>query len=309
MKYIKFKNKGLFIIFVFAFNFCSTKDDFNSDQNILLNSLTTGSGLFSYSYTTAGYAKTINVYYFIPENKTDTSPVLFVFHGSDRNAKDYRNTMITKATALGFIVIAPEFSNVNFPGGDAYNLGNVFIDGDNPSAATINAEDRWTFSIIEPLFDHIKTHINNTNFTYNIYGHSAGGQFVHRFMMFKPNARVNKAVVSGSGWYTFPNNVVFPYGLNESSLENLDLPVFFSKKVCVQVGANDDNPNDAGLRHNVFADAQGLNRKERAIAYFQFCQAQAFTSGSTFQWSFHLIDNADHNYINASENAVHLIFN
>ena len=73
--------------------------------------------------------------------------------------------MISKANQYNFIVIVPEFSNTNFSGGDTYNLENVFIDGDNPSASTLNPEEAWTFSVIEPLIDYIKQNLNNNSST------------------------------------------------------------------------------------------------------------------------------------------------
>ena len=38
-----------------------------------------------------------------------------------------------------------------------------------------------------------------------MFGHSAGGQFVHRFVQFKPNSRVNYAISANAGWYTVPD--------------------------------------------------------------------------------------------------------
>ena len=39
--------------------------------------------------------------------------------------------------------------------------------------------------------------------------------------------------------------------------------------IYIQVGALDNNPNSAGLRHNEYADAQGLNRVTRAVHFFE----------------------------------------
>ncbi len=299
------------VLLVFMISSCSDSDAVVEEEIIPpLDTLSTGSGLFEYTYQVAGFSKTLKVYFFIPENKTASTPILFTFHGTERNAIDYRNTMVSDATTKGFIVIAPEFSNQNFPTGDGYNLGNVFVDGDNPSQNSLNPEDEWAFSIIEPLFDNIKTQINNSSATYHVFGHSAGAQFAHRLMLFKPEARIEKAVFSAAGWYTFPNNNIdFPYGFQESPLKNMALGSFFNKNILVQVGDNDDDPNSAGLRHNEFADAQGLNRKDRAENYFQFCQQMALNQNNAFNWNFQLIPNTGHDYIKASENAVDFLFN
>jgi hypothetical protein len=306
MKIINIIKLAFFILALVLLSYCSD-DIVSPEEPSLIDSLTTGSGSFIYNYNSTNYNKDIRVFYYIPTNKTNTTPILFVFHGTERNAEEYRNSTIEKATLLGFIVIAPEFSEANFPDGDAYNLGNVFIDGDNPSPSTLNPEQKWTFSIIEPLFDFVKTNINNSTTSYNAYGHSAGAQFLHRLIMFKPNTRINKAVISAAGWYTFPNSIVFPYGLSQSPVQNLSVPNFLSKNIYIQVGVNDDDPNAPGLRRNVFADAQGINRKERATNYFQFCQQS--TTNNNFNWSFHLIANADHDQVKATNNAINLIFN
>lgn len=310
MKTFKYKNTCLLLFLSVLFIACTENNASETEPIEPLTELSAGSGVFNYLYSKDSFSKQMNIYYYIPENKTATTPILIVFHGTERNASDYRNSLIAKAQLLGFIVIVPEFSEQNFPGGDGYNLGNVFIDGDNPSNSTLNPEAEWTFSVIEPLFDFVKTQMNNTNVTYHIFGHSAGGQFAHRFLMFKPAARVDKAVISASGWYTFPNNTtVFPYGTNQSPLNSMSFSLFFDKKVYVQVGENDDDPNADGLRHNIYADAQGLNRKERAINYFEFCEQLATTNAINLNWSFHIVQNATHDYTKAAENAASLLFN
>ena len=94
-----------------------------------------------------------------------------------------------------------------------------------------------------------------------MFGFSAGAQFVHRFIQFKPNARFDKVVAGAAGWYTVPDNTIpFPYGYENSILNTANLDNLLSSDLYIQVGALDNNPNSAGLRHNEYADAQGLNR-------------------------------------------------
>ncbi len=286
---------------------CGQDDNLNSTE---LNASISGSGFILYDYDTANFRKTLKVYYHIPENKTATTPILLVFHGAGRNASDYRNALIEKANQYGFIIVAPQFSTLNFPGSDQYNLGNVYVDGDNPSATTLNPEDEWSFSIVEPLFNHFKNEIGNTNPSYKIYGHSAGAQFVHRFLMFKPNNRANQSVISAAGWYTVPNeSVAFPYGIGHSILLNSPLDLFFEKFISVQVGSNDNDPKASSLRHNSFADAQGLNRLDRAQYFFSKAQTAAQNNTSDFNWELQIHEGADHDFVAASHNAADLIFN
>jgi pimeloyl-ACP methyl ester carboxylesterase len=103
----------------------------------------------------------------------------------------------------------PEFAAADYPRA-AYQLGNL-ADG----AGKLFPEGKWTFSAIEHLFDFVKKATGNTSERYHIYGHSAGGQFVHRMVLFLPEARYATAVTANAGWYTMPtfSGKKFPYGL------------------------------------------------------------------------------------------------
>jgi len=297
----------IFGIFMLLFlNNCSSNSDID---DISIDEFSKGSGFFIYNYTVPNFSKNLRIYYHIPNKANALTPILIVFHGENRNAKEYRNAFVDASNAKNFIVIAPEFSDENFPQSDQYNLGNVYVNVDNPTSNSLNTESQWTFSIVEKLFDFIKSQLKNTTNFYNIFGHSAGAQFAHRFLMFKPNNRANQIVISAAGWYTFPDiTVPFPYGLKNSILENSSLKNFFAKNIFVQVGDLDNNPNETNLRHNFFADAQGLNRLERTKNYVDFCKQQAKNTTFDFNWSFYIHKNVDHNYSIAAQNAANLLF-
>ena len=116
----------------------------------------TGTGSLSFKNYAPIAENPINVFYHIPENLSTDAPILIVFHGAARDAEPSRNLLIDKANQLGFALIVPEFTEEQYPGGDGYNLGNIFIDGDNPSESTLNPKDEWAFSVIEPLFNYMK---------------------------------------------------------------------------------------------------------------------------------------------------------
>jgi len=184
------------------------------------------------------------------------------------------------------------------------------IDGDNPTTSTLNPEREWTFSVIEPLFDYVTSQLGNTNNAYQIFGHSAGAQFAHRFLMFKPNNRAQQTVISAAGWYTFPDlTVTFPYGFKNSILQNNTREILFKKNVIVQIGEIDNNPNASGLRHNNIVDMQGLNRLERAANFYNFCQQSAQNLNVDFNWNFSLRSNADHDFSSAAQDAAIILFN
>ena len=87
--------------------------------------------------------------------------------------------------------------------------------------------------------------------------------------MFKPTAQIDKIIVSAPGWYTTTDyNTAFPYGFSNSILENIVLDDLFDKKLTLLIGDLDNDPDSGGLRHNQFADAQGLHRLERAQYFY-----------------------------------------
>lgn len=245
---------------------------------------TTGSFLFTPASPLN--SKPITVYYRIPAGDITTMPILFAFHGDERNGSDYRDYWISMANARGFMVFAPEYSEAKYPGGDGYQLGNVFVNGDNPSSGTFNPSNLWTFSTVDPLFEDIKGKVSGTQQTYEAWGHSGGAQFLQRFRMYLPNSKLNTAVCSNAGWYTVPESAIdYPYGLNKSQLSSSNLSVAFSKKQIVHLGLTDTDPNSVGLRHNTTVDdQQGLNRLVRGQYFFSKSQTYCQSLGSSYNW-------------------------
>ena len=275
-------------------------------EPIIPAEINVGNGMFIFSFNNID----VEVFYHVPVSYSSSSKIVFGLHGGSRDAEGLRDNMIQKSVDYNFILIAPKFSSSDFSLGDGYNLGNVYVDGDNPSTNTLNDEHEWSFSIIEPLFDSVKSSLSIENDKYNLFGFSAGAQFVHRFIQFKPDARFDKVVAGAAGWYTVPDNTIpFPYGFDNSILNSTNLNNLLSSDLFIQVGALDNNPNSAGLRHNEYADAQGLNRVTRAVHFFETGQNIAESSNYNFNWSLHIIQGAGHNLIPNAENACDLMFN
>ena len=297
----------LFIFAAFIISCNPTGSSFSPNpEPVIPAEISIGSGMFIFSYNNMN----IEVFYHVPPSYAASSRVVFALHGGSRDAEGVRNNMIQKSIDYNFILIAPKFSSSNFSLGDGYNLGNVYVDGDNPSTDTLNDENEWSFSIIEPLFDSVKSSLSIESEKYNLFGFSAGAQFVHRFIQFMPDARFNKVVAGAAGWYTVPNNSIpFPYGYQNSILISTNLNDLLSSDLHIQVGALDNNPNSAGLRHNEYADAQGLNRVTRAVNFFESGQNIADSNNYNFNWSLHIIQGAGHNLIPNAENACDLMFN
>ncbi len=268
-----------------------------------------GSGSLIFTAYSPLANKPVQVFYHIPSTANNFSPVLMVFHGADRNASYSRDELISSSDKLGFIVIAPEFSDTYYPNADQYQMGNLFVDGDNPTANTLNDEKYWTFSVIDTVFYFMKNKMGSSIVNYDVFGHSAGGQFAHRFLLFKPNAKINRLVTASSGWYTmYDNKINFPYGTKLSPAEFASYNNLFNKKVFVLVGDLDTDPNSFDLRHNEIVDKQGLNRLERAQYFYVKSREEAEKRNSAFNWKYYSLKGVGHDFSKTSAAAITLLY-
>ena len=227
----------------------------------------------------------LKVWYDAPAGDLTSVKVLVVMHGQSRTGQAYRDSWIDDARRVGALLVVPEFSEAFYPGSDAYNLGNMEHE----------PESRWSFSLIEPLFDHIRADTGNRTDGYYLYGHSAGAQFVHRFLLFKPDNRVKRAVAANAGWYTTPEaQVAFTYGLRGSPATDAGLRRALATPLTVLLGENDTDPNDSDLRHTPEADRQGPHRFARGHFFFEAGRNAAGALGAPFGWALKTVPGAAH---------------
>ncbi|WP_299520961.1 T9SS type A sorting domain-containing protein [Winogradskyella sp.] len=264
-------------------------------QNLSANS----TGSFTFTPQPPLNRPPVEVFYHIPEGNIATMPILMSFHGAARDGATHRDYWVNMANSNGFMVFAPQFSNANYPGlGDNYIMSNIFEDGDNPSPETFNDQNEWTCSILDPLFEYIKTDISGTQLSYSAWGHSAGAQFLHRLFMYLPNSNINVAVCSNAGWYTVPEESVnYPYGILNSQLPQSDLISSFSNNIIIHLGQDDTVPSTdpGGPRDNtVLNNQQGLHRLERGQYFFNTSQTVAGNLGVDFNWEKHEVPNVGH---------------
>lgn len=86
-----------------------------------------------------------------------------------------------------------------------------------------------------------------------------GAQFVHRYVTFMPDTRVDRAVSANAGWYTLPDvDVAYPYGLKNTDVATTSrVASLFARKLIVHLGTADTDRN--GLNTSAGAEAQGAN--------------------------------------------------
>ena len=235
---------------------------------------------------------TISLWVYVPRDiDPKSAPIMVMMHGAKRGAARYLSEWDSVADEEGFIVLAPEFSKNDFPESQQYTRGNVYP----PDSLVRNPETTWTFSAIVPSFEHVRDLLGGTQTQFTLYGHSAGSQFAHRFLFFKPDAPVSRFLLANAGWYTFADlDIGFPYGLKGTGLTEADLRIALEKDVVVLLGNADNDPNHESLRRSEGAMTQGDHRFARGQAYYRAAEATAARIGADFGWQVRVVDGVAH---------------
>lgn len=264
-------------------------------------SLTRGQGMLEWSTPDGATTEVLDVHYYVPLNEDiESMPILFVFHGAERNAGAYINAMKGLAETAGCILVAPNFSETDYPGSTGYQQGNLI------AGASVRPEEEWLFHLIDPLFDEVLVRLGVLKPTYDVWGHSGGGQFVHRFMLLANEPRVRMGVAANAGWYTLPEDASeFPYGLGGIPRSQSDLGGAFSKPLVIHLGTLDNAFMDTPWTG---AFAQGDNRFDRGHYFFNKVQAIALEEGLNCQWTLEEVEGVGHNYLEMASAAIDLLY-
>lgn len=243
-------------------------------------SLEAGAGSFLFS---AWPGPSIAVHTFAPEGADREGPIVFVMHGQGRNASEYRDNWIAIANQRGAIIVAPEFDASRFPRTSGYALGGLSEPDDE---ARFRATPASAINAIEPLFDEVCMRLGRRCGSYALFGHSAGGQFAHRFAMFARAHRARHIVAANAGWYTFPSATTpFPYGLAGADLGAERLREAFARPLTILLGREDTDTQSEDLRRTPEALAQGPHRLARGERFFAAACQEADRVGAPFAWS------------------------
>ena len=241
------------------------------------------------------------LHYFIPDAPRDAMPLLFLFPGIERDAANYLDAWIDAATTDGRAVIAFEFPRAAYTNNE-YITGNV-ID----ASGQLVPRDQRSFAVIESAFDYLKGVTGSRVARYDMFGHSAGAQFVHRYLLFNPGARVRRAVAANAGWYTVPDfSIDFPHGIKDVGLSEDDLRAAFSIPLTVHLGTSDTR-QDASLNTSPGSMLQGPHRYARGLYFYNACSTIALRASIPFALEKRELPNVGHDQAKMARDAA-LIF-
>lgn len=230
-------------------------------------------------------------------------PVLFVHHGVARNGQDYRDYWLPHVDAGGMLVIAVEFPQADFPEYLCYNFGNL-----RTAEGTPNPRAQWTFGIDPRLFDSLRAQGVTTTRRYGLFGHSAGGQYVHRMLSFGYRDRVAVAVSANAGTYAMPDLAIdWPWGLGATGLAPDDLRALLSFPLTIMAGTNDIKTTGRFFPKGPKSLRQGPTRHARAHTYASTGQASAAALGIPLAWRVIDVPNVGHDGRGMSDAAAPVI--
>ncbi|HEX2725466.1 MAG TPA: alpha/beta hydrolase [Beijerinckiaceae bacterium] len=245
----------------------------------------------------------MRVFVYRPARWTRDDRIVIVMHGRERDADRYRDEWQPHAEEHNLLLVVPEFSNAKFPGAGTYNFGNV---SDRKARPLPRAA--WTFGVIDKVFAEAKARSGARRDRYSFFGHSAGAQFVHRYLLFAGASSADLIIAANAGAYTMPTQEVdFPWGLKGVGVTRADLAGAFARNVVILLGGRDTDPNHATLPRNPGAVAQGPHRLARGEKFFATGKATAEALGAPFRWRLEIVPGVAHSNKGMSARAAAII--
>ena len=291
--------------------------------------LPAGAGRFQVRGGSVRQDRRITVHYYRPEGFTPSSDILLVVPGSGRNGGAYRNAWLEPSIRSGTLVAAlgyPE-SDYDFA---AYQLGGVAAEvdwrnaridrrerstvvhlGDEDIEVRINQDaSSWLFNDFDRIFEQVRAAAGSARHDYDLFGHSAGAQVLHRMVLFHGPSAARRIVAANAGFYTRPDPTEpFPLGLAGTGIADGALARAFGVELTLLLGEL-DNDDDAGgtLLHTPALDRRGLGRRDRGQAFFEAARRQAARIGAPFHWRLQRVPRVGHDHRAMSAAAARLLF-
>ena len=207
--------------------------------------------------------------------------MIFVFHGTLRNADEYRNDSEKMAERFGALIVAPKFDEARFPNRKYHRGGILNEDG------TAAPQSEWTYPLIPLIAQDIRRREGKPKLPYVLLGHSAGGQFLVRLAGFYFDHGATRIVAANPGSDLFPTRdqeFGYGYGKLPGSLSGDDtIRRYLAQPLVLDLGTADKG-HDEDLDESPEAMAQGPGRYQRGKAAFAAAQKLARERHWKFNW-------------------------
>jgi|GEM_PF-550897 len=301
---------------------------YHGDASPLLH---TGSGNFYLRMGKNRQRKPLSIFYHKPKNFGPDSKILLVVPGAGRNAWSYRDSWVEVSESHSVLILSPAYAeeDYDFAG---YHLGGVVTSIEFTNYSTEEFEGRinkyivksdrdivlgkvagseeWIFQDFDRIFEEAVAATGSNQEKYDLFGHSAGGQILHRMAVFHPNSKADRIIAANSGQYTLPTRLVnFPFGLGNTAVKTRSYRDIFSVNLTILVGEKDnDNESRGTLLFTPTLNQQGLGRLSRAKYFYEIAKQQAEKNNLNFNWQLRIIENTGHESRKMSRAAAELLY-
>ena len=247
----------------------------------------------------------VDVIVYIPGGAHKNTDILMVVPGASRDTQRFHASWLSLAKEDTFVVVTIGANTKHFPDEYSYNAGNVVDERGNLVSA-----DRWLFSAIEKIFNKVKEKHGLQTEKFHLFGHSAGGGFVHRYMLFMTEVPVVKAVAANPAFVTLPDKTVgYPFGLKNIPINNTMISRCLEKKMAIVLGADDTGPRSKPLSNGLQARRQGPNCLSRGKRLFGDAKKEAKKREVNFGWSLNIVPRVGHDNRLIAPHARKFLFN
>ncbi|BFM10501.1 hydrolase [Simiduia litorea] len=275
-------------------------------------SVSFGSGKFTIAGGKGHSEKLIDIYYHLPTAYNEDTSVLIVLPGGGRNGWSYRDSWIEASEKYNVLILSPSYSDELYPRFWNYNIGRMLSDVKINKERTaiesyrvVSDPNEWIFNDFDRIFDDAINRFNLNAKQYDMFGHSAGGQILHRLALFDIDNKADRILSSNSGWYTVPTfEHDFPYGLNNGVSSKDSIRAAFTSKLTIFLGELDNQNETRGhLVRNPQVDTQGTYRLSRGKYFYQSAKTLASDLQASFNWDIHVVKGVGHDYKNMGKAA------
>ncbi|MCC2604851.1 alpha/beta fold hydrolase [Planctobacterium marinum] len=256
----------------------------------------------NYSFTQWPGGK-INVEFIVPQGAGEDTPVLLVIPGAKRNADEYRDQWHELALKHQFVVLAIGCSLQVCDSEYLYNLGGLTDHQGQPQP-----EAMQFYSVPELVFDDFVRRFGSAQTRFALYGHSAGGGFVHTFMLNRPNAPVSQAVAANPAFFTMPDESPYPFGLGGTAHTPESVDVWLQQPLTIMLGDQDTGPRTKALSNSARANAQGRNVFSRGLRFYATVMNTVIERNIESPWRIDVVQGVGHSSTKMVPGAVHYLF-
>lgn len=201
----------------------------------------------------AGYLGGTGYTVYVPSsyNPRVQTHLLISVHGTDGSAAAYEAVCHADAERYGLILLAPQFEQGQYPN---YGLFNIGLRTLRPDLKLLK------------IVDHLAEYLNFPKDKLLIFGHSQGGQFVHRFVAAHPE-RIWRAAPCAANDLVMPDPAqAFPFGMAHTDwtpdLADLDIPKYLQVPTGLVCGTKDAQFRQDAARRFVEAASAYADKHE-----------------------------------------------